>query len=125
MQKQRGWRHKPILLELTLDLRQDDFEAFRLGHTKPTVGEWPRPVLMKTTAAGKQLLMNMWNVKYDDTHVYFNHDLTPNQRQQRKRLLPKYRELHKVQIQCKLIRDKIIRDGKEMTDEEIDDILHG
>lgn len=112
---------RDILLGLVPDLEHHEFDATRIGRR---VGEGkPRLVLVRTTPPGKRILMSKRGLKYRDQQIYFNHDLTRAERAERKRLLPMFRHLRAANIACSFPRDKIYRDGKEMSMSEIESAL--
>ena len=114
---------RAILLSLVPDIENHQFDAVRVGREREQAGRKSRLVLIRTTAAGKKILMSQRNLKFRDVPVYFNHDLTRAEREERKRLLPSYKSLRAANIQCSFPRDRIIQDGKEMSDEEIAKVL--
>ena len=91
--------------------------ATRIGRTRED--SKPRLVRVRTTAAGKKLVMSKRGLKHRTTRLYINHDLTVAEREKRKQLLPTFRSLRQANIQCSLPRDKLLRDGKEMTEADI------
>ena len=108
-----------VLVNLVPDLAEHNFEAVRVGHQSTGENARPRLVRVHTTAAGKKLLMKKRDLHFHDKKLYVNHDLTPGERKLRKKLLPKFRELRQAGIACSFPKDKIVRNGKEMTERDI------
>ena len=113
---------RAVLLEMIPELAEHDFDAIRIGRAPEAPGSEankPRLVRIQTTEAAKRLLMRKRGLKHGETPVYVNHDLTFAERSRRKQLLPVFRSLRQAKVQCSLTRDRIIRDGKEMSDTDI------
>ena len=113
---------RAVLLEMIPELAEHDFDAIRIGRAPEAPGSEankPRLVRIQTTEAAKRLLMRKRGLKHGETPVYVNHDLTFAERSRRKQLLPVFRSLRQAKVQCSLTRDRIIRDGKEMSDIDI------
>ena len=87
-----------VLRDLVPDLAEFRFEAVRLGSAKPKGGDRPWLVRVRSSEAGKRMLMATRNPKRGNERVYINHDLTLAERKQRKRLLPKFRGSARGQI---------------------------
>ena len=98
-------------LEVVPELKNHKFTAERIGQEKPSAGGRPRLVRIRTTGAGQKLLMSKRDMMFEGGQIYVNHDLTRAEREERKRLLPRFCSLRTANIQCSFPRDQIIHDG--------------
>ena len=121
VQEDDGEDLRAIILDLVPDMAHHEFDAVRVG--RASEGSRPRLLLVRTTGQGKRLLMSMRGLKYKNSRVYVNHDLTRAEREERKHNLPKFRSLRAASAACSFPRDKVIRDGKVMSDAEIEAAL--
>eukprot|EP00117_Sycon_ciliatum_P003345 scpid68389/ scgid8179/ len=111
-----------VLASLVSDIDPSAFTAAdRLGRPG---GDRPRLIRAKMTATTKAKLMDAhFGLKHGTNPVYVNHDLTMQQREARRSLLPKYKQLRSHGVKCFLPRDKILVDGKPITEEKITQLL--
>ena len=111
-----------VLASLVPDIEASTFTAAdRLGRPG---GDRPRLIRAKMTATTKAKLIDArFGLKHGTNPVYVNHDLTMQQREARRSLLPKYKQLRSHGVKCFLPRDKILVDGKPIPEEKIMQLL--
>jgi len=95
---------------------------------KPKVSDPTKPqsVLVRAvmTETGKHVLMSQKkNATYNGKPVYIQHDLTKMEQRSRKEVVPKFNDLRKKGHRCYLPRDRIMLDGKVLSDEKITELL--
>jgi|GEM_PF-4186433 len=79
-----------------------------------------RLLRVKLTPEGKgHMLHHKVKASYNGNPVFINHDLTKQQQENQRKVLPLFKELRQKGHRCHLPRDKIIFDGKELNDAAI------
>jgi len=89
-----------------------------------TSTSYPRLIRATLTTEGKQaLLKHRFSAQYNGKPIYIMHDLTRQEQKRRKAVLPTYQKLRAANVECSLPKDRIIKDRKPMTDDEIATLL--
>ena len=110
------------VVEAAIPTRIHIVEARRLGPEPVSSSpKYHRRILVKLTAPGKQLVWaKRRQLMINDNPVYVNHDLTRQEQEARRQILPKYKLLRKREVACSIPRGVILLSGKPMTMEKID-----
>eukprot|EP00117_Sycon_ciliatum_P000128 scpid104768/ scgid6318/ len=96
----------------------------RIGRPSPSGKS--RLVHVSTNKATKATIMDgRFGLKFDDTPVYVNHDLTPNQQKDRRQAIPIYKQLRAKGIKCYLPYAKIVVDGTPISYDSAHKLLEG
>lgn len=112
-----------ILKEIAPCLQSADFTAHRIGKSRSSDHTIPRLVIVRTSSRTKASLMKLRNVEYKSRSVFFNHDLTAGERSRRKKLVPSFKKLRAAGVSCALVRDRILKDGRAISESEIFSLL--
>lgn len=104
------------------DVKLATLSATRVGKKQP---DSCRLIRIQTTASCKKLIMKRKKngLKYGGQDVYINHDLTPKQREARRKVVPTFKQLRQRNVQCSLPVDRILIDGKPVSEAQIAELL--
>ena len=110
--------------------RRDTASTANTSATASTTGQHTgvRPArlvhVVLTPQAKSQLMQHKTKATYRGEKVYIQHDLTRQEQQRRRALVPKLRALRDKGVQCHLPRDVIMHSGKPLSTEDIARMLN-
>lgn len=101
--------------------------SLRTSRIGKSLNDRPRLVCIRTDDATKKIIMQKKRkgLMYGKHKVYVNHDLTRKQRDTRKQCVTLFKRMKEKGIQCSLPVDRILVNGKPVSDQEISKLLDG